>query len=106
MNEAIAKLIDTAVAEYSNWLKGSGFYKPESVEKFRNEFSVKNGSKYTKIIRDGSAWAFIVNTDTDKKFRRGDILKSASWAAPARNRSRGNIYGEYVVRWTGPLYLR
>ncbi len=53
-------------------------------------------------------WGFIVKTDTDKKFRKGDILKAASWAAPARNKARGNILeGDFSwVRWTGPEYLR
>jgi len=35
----------------------------------------------------------------------GDILKAASWAAPARNFTRGNVYitssYENRVRWTG-----
>jgi len=39
-------------------------------------------------------------------FRYGDILKAASWATPARNGARGNVFEEYTVRWTGPLYFR
>ena len=43
----------------------------------------------------------------DQKFKAGDLLKAASWAAPARNKARGNILkGDYSwVRWTGPEYL-
>ena len=37
--------------------------------------------------------------------KRGDILKAASWNAPATNKARGNIFEEYTVQWTGPLYL-
>jgi hypothetical protein len=51
-------------------------------------------------------WGFIQKED-DKKFRAGDILKAASWAAPARNKARGNVLDEDFswVRWTGPEYL-
>jgi hypothetical protein len=48
---------------------------------------------------------FVVNTDNDKKFKKGDILKAAGYAAPARNFPRGNILeGGYTVRWTGAMY--
>ena len=64
---------------------------------------VNFGRKYAKITADngGSAWGF-VNMET------GDLLKAASWSAPARH-ARGNIetaqYGRNYV-WTGPVYLR
>jgi hypothetical protein len=33
----------------------------------------------------------------DNKFKLGDILKSASWKAPARNFERGNVLtGDFV----------
>ncbi len=70
-------------------------------------FSVTFGRKYAKIMsRDfnGSSsyvWGF-VNMVT------GDLLKAASWKAPAKH-ARGNIetasYGNNYV-WTGPNYLR
>jgi hypothetical protein len=51
----------------------------------------KIGRRYTKIISKrfsddlyGSAWGFIDMTN-------GNILKAASWSAPAKNFSRGNI---------------
>ena len=68
---------------------------------------VKVGQKYIKIIRENSVWGFIVNTDNDKVFKKGDILKAAGWNAPARNAARGNILDDdYYINWTGPLYLR
>ena len=68
---------------------------------------VKVGQKYIKIIRENSVWGFIVNTDNDKVFKKGDILKAAGWNAPARNAARGHILDDdYYINWTGPLYLR
>ena len=50
---------------------------------------------------------FHCNTDNDKVFKKGDILKAAGWQAPARNAARGNIFDDdYHVNWTGPLYLK
>jgi len=41
-----------------------------------------------------------------KHFKVGDVLKAASWAAPALNQPRGNVLdGNYHMQWTGPLYL-
>jgi hypothetical protein len=70
----------------------------------------KNGSKYIRLTTGnrGAAAGFIVNTDNDKKFKKGDLLKAASWSAPARNFARGNVIEDTVdslrsgsVRWTG-----
>jgi hypothetical protein len=48
--------------------------------------SFKKGKKYIKIIRDNSVYAFI-------EISTGNVLKPASWAAPAKH-SRGNIFEE------------
>ena len=75
-------------------------------EEYVNSFEVKHGSKYIKILSNRSATAFIVGTDEDKKFKKGDILMAASYAAPARNAMRGNVLdGNYPINWTGPIYL-
>ena len=75
-------------------------------EEYVNSFEVKYGRKYIKILSNRSATAFIVGTDEDKKFKKGDILMAASYAAPARNGARGNVLdGGYSINWTGPLYL-
>lgn len=80
----------------------------ERVAKFRDGLSASVGKKYIRIMKDGSAWGFVVATDDDKKFKRGDILKAAGWSTPARNRARGNVLdGDFSwVKWTGPEYLR
>ena len=75
---------------------------------------IKEGQKYIKIGRVsdhtqgrmGQVWGFVVNTDTDSKFKKGDLLKAAGFNAPARNAARGNVLeGGFGIRWTGPLYL-
>ena len=46
---------------------------------------------------------FVVNTENDKKFRCGDILKPGGGMGPTRNFARGNILENDFsgVRWTG-----
>jgi hypothetical protein len=62
------------------------------------------GKKYVKIVREGSVHSFVMMED-DSKFRRGDILRAASWAAPARNSARGNVLTGDLSRvsWTGVI---
>ena len=61
------------------------------------------GNKYIKIITKNSVHSFIVNTDKDREFKKGDILKANSWTAPARNFARGNIVKKQYggLSWTG-----
>jgi len=74
---------------------------------FRVKYEV--GSKYIKVVkamqdnRHESVWGFVVNTDNDSKFRKGDLLMAASWAAPARNFPRGNVFENYKIRWVGTI---
>ena len=81
--------------------------KDEMTEDFCNGLTVTEGSRYYKIVSDKhgqrSVNGFIVKAG-DKKFREGDMLKAAGWAAPARNFARGNVLdgsGVNRVRWTG-----
>ena len=84
-------------------------YAQEQLDGFMESLEFSGGSKYIKVIRnDGQrmVWGFIVNTENDKKFKYGDILKAAGWAAPARNKARGNVFEDLSwVQWTGPAYL-
>ena len=75
--------------------------------RYADKFTITYGSKYIKIAEErGGVLAFVVGVDNDKKFKLGDILKPAGYAAPARNAARGNVLdGNYAINWTGPLYL-
>jgi aspartyl-tRNA synthetase len=114
MTEALETLKNNMIADYESWQTASGKPRTEiqarMLDEFINGIEVAEGSKYIKVItKSGSqrcVWGFIVKGDNDKKFRKGDLLKAAGWAAPARNAARGNILdGGYTIRWTGPLYL-
>jgi hypothetical protein len=68
------------------------------------------GRKYIHIVMEDvntsypsrSSHSWIVIGDHGK-FKHGDILKSASWKAPAKNFSRGNVLcgGYKQLRWCG-----
>ena len=112
MQDQIQELVEAIVEDFRQWsgrsktLNGFNYDLEEHVQEFADGISVKAGRKYIKIIKENSVWGFVVNTDTDKKFRKGDILKAASWNAPATNQARGNILdGGYEINWTGPKYL-
>ena len=72
--------------------------------KFCNSVRVERGSKYVKIVTDGGAHSFIV-IKADDNFNVGDILKAATFKAPATNFSRGNmLLGDFSrVTWTGAI---
>ena len=95
LEEGIANIIDAMKRDYAQ----EGFDMPENYE-------VKEGKKYIKIIRNSSVSAFISKVDF-KHFKKGDVLKPANWNTPALNRARGNVFEQgYPMNWTGPLYLK
>ena len=113
MQNEIQTLIQKCKADYTRFVTASGRGAPEpgsyfakTLDNFEDSFTIKQGKKYIKITRDNGVWGFIVNTDDDAKFKRGDILKAAGYNAPARNAARGNIFEDYSVAWTGPHYLK
>ena len=105
LQQGIQNLIDTMVEDYAEWAKSMD-WDDSTTLKFAEKIRTTEGNKYIKIISDNSSTAFIVKKD-DKRFRKGDILMSASWNAPARNSARGNVLiGNFPMNWTGPLYLK
>ena len=114
MKNEIQNLVNAIVDDYRMWTLKTEYGKKdydramERVKDFANGITVKEGPKYTKIYKDngGCIWGFVVAVDTDKKFRKGDILMPAGYAAPARNAARGNILdNDFDINWTGPKYL-
>jgi len=65
----------------------------------------EKGQKFIRVVRtncgSSSSHSFIALGDA--KWPEGTILKSASWKAPAQNKSRGNIFDEKYSRvsWCG-----
>ena len=108
---ALRNYLDHIYADYCNWL-GDDSNKDDThkevAAKFRTRFAegleFKMGKKYVKVIHDRSVHSFIVNVHDDPKFKFGDILKPASWASPAKNFARGNIFeGNFGgIQWMGP----
>ena len=119
MREAIEKVLEAMREDYKQWSNWSSSYKPnphsdkkimnEMIENYCNGLKVEENRRYWKITGSNgggsqvSVKGFIVKAG-DQKFREGDMLKPAGWAAPARNFARGNVLdgtGVYYVRWTG-----
>lgn len=79
--------------------------------------SVEEGTKFLRIVRkghgNGSVYAFVARTDNTTKalgtVRAGDVLKPATYAAPAKH-ARGNIFDPFGGMGRmgpyGPDYLR
>jgi len=112
LNEGIANMMVSAKEDFIKWTSDiyggevkSDYYQ-ESVDAWDSKTQIKEGPKYIKIVQENSVFAFVCKTDF-KQFKKGDVLKPASYNAPALNQPRGNVLdGNYAVRWTGPLYLK
>ena len=105
MQNQITQLVEDIKAAYAGFGGSSpSDIRVKMIKSFNEKLTYTVGKKYIKIINEGGGvWGFVVNTDDDAKFIRGDILKAAGYASPARNFPRGNIVaGGYKVCWTGP----
>ena len=107
IDSGLSKMKAAMIEDYAGFMTPNDDIRAKMNEEYAEKFTITYGSKYIKITEEGNGVkAFIVAVDNDKKFKKGDILKPAGWAAPARNKSRGNILdGGYPINWTGPLYL-
>ena len=101
MTDGINNMTDAMIEDYNDFISTERMQ-----DKFANSFEIRKGKKYIKVINDNAVKCFIVNTTEDKVFEYGDILKPAGWNAPARNYKRGNVLeGNYLMNWTGPVYM-
>jgi len=112
MNEAIQNLMNRIVEDYNQWTfrvaKGElSEHNKVMMQEFADKIDFTEGRKYIRIIQNRSVWGFIVATDEDKIFKKGDILMAAGYNKPARNKARGNIFDldNTRVEWTGANYL-
>ena len=112
MEQQINKLLENIKEDYINWSTHNGkkeisSYTQGVLDNFDDNVQVKHGKKYIKIVGGISSgvWGFIVATDDHPKFKKGDILKAAGYNNPATNAARGDVFEDYTIRWTGPLYL-
>ena len=110
LEEGISNMMSGAKADYermstSNFKKELTGYSKEQVDNWDSNTKVSQGKKYIKVVQENGVFCFIVKEDF-KHFKKGDILKAAGYNAPALNQPRGNVLtGNYMIQWTGPLYM-
>ena len=109
MEKGIDKLSAKINANFCKWIANTPSYdsdkydyKKNRIREFNSQLQFKIGKKYIKFTSGNSVWGFVM-LENDDKFMKGDILKPASFNAPARNFARGNILnGDFGrTQWTG-----
>ena len=105
MNKTIENNMDKAVHNYMGHIKDSyadwnmnhcsddaKAFRKEMIAEWSKGVKFTVGNKYIGVWTGNSIHSFVVNVTNDKKFAYGDVLKPATWKAPTRNFSRGNIF--------------
>jgi hypothetical protein len=100
-NPIVEKFVEKVNAEIKQ------YYETNLSNLTPNPMEIRVGTKFIKLISNGSVWGFISRFDGDYKgvpIKKGDLMKAASRDAPAKH-SRGNIidgsarYGVYGVTY-------
>ena len=83
IEEGIQHLINASNLDYARDIDNTNM-----IEEFKNSWIVKTGKKFIKIVAKNSVHSFIVKEDMftpggQPKFKKGDVLKAASWNKPA-----------------------
>ena len=100
-DKAVDNLLVKIQESYDTW--GAGMDK-------KLNLSLKPGRKFIKVVEGTRVWGFVAKVDGTHKglpMLKGDILKAATWRAPAKH-SRGSIFDKEMHKsfsWTGPNYL-
>jgi len=101
--------MDLALTEYMDKIQASydKFNKPYEKSAYPNpnpqlNIRIDRGSKFYKVVVNNSVHSFVCRKAHDK-WQVGDVLKAASWAAPAKNFVRGNVLTQTfnTLSWTG-----
>ena len=106
MDMALTEYMDKIQASYNEFQGKTDEYLKtfRDLEYKRPQLNITfvRGSKFFKCVVNGSAHSFICRKAHDK-WRVGDVLKAASWNAPAKNFVRGNVLTQTFERlsWTG-----
>jgi len=101
-NAAVSEYLEAIKADYAKFGEACAI-RQQMIDEFNESLTYEVRQKFIKVITgpQKSVHSFIVLADDDK-FKRGDILKAASWKAPAKNFARGNVLtGQYQTKWTG-----
>ena len=99
-DEAMDSLLLQIQVAYDNWTDNGKTL----------DLSLKPGRKFIKVVEGTRVWGFVAKVDGTHKgvpMLKGDILKAATWRAPAKH-SRGSIFDKDMhesFSWTGPNYL-
>ena len=99
-DEAMDSLLLQIQVAYDNWTDNGKTL----------DLSLKPGRKFIKVVEGTRVWGFVAKVDGTHKgvpMLKGDILKAATWRAPAKH-SRGSIFDKEMHKsfsWTGPNYL-
>jgi hypothetical protein len=101
-NPIVKKFIDEVNEKRKEYYKGNSFMDGKT------DLIIEIGNKYIRLWSGTSCWGFISRVDGDLKgapIKKGDLLKPATWKAPAKH-ARGNIIDD-TARWSeyGPEYL-
>jgi len=102
----IAQLLQAFSDDYASWNEAAGCNQLDPPQ-----YILESGRSYDKILkvdRTQCVVGFVCKKDNPKKgFVEGDILKAASYNAPATNFTRGNIFNlekavaNGAISWAG-----
>ena len=108
-DDAMNNLLDKIQESYDTWGKPERKMGTMNL-KNKLDLSLKPGRKFIKVVEGTRVWGFVAKVDGTHKglpMLKGDILKAATWRAPAKH-SRGSIFDSEMHKsfsWTGPNYL-